>query len=180
MGELLKHKIIFALKNWEEVIACSALGIMVTIAVINFFTRYVLQSPMTWVEELECICLVWTTFCATAACYKRNLHYGMDFLVDNLPFKAKVNLRRGITFINIFLFSFLFVIALKFVIITDKRTAFFRLSYKYIDLAAVLAFFSMMVYSLIYFIESFVNTEKYTARYVDAYCNENTEGERRK
>lgn len=173
----MKKLLLRFVKNWEEFIAAIALSIMLLTAVFNVFTRYILQSPFTWAEELECICLVWSTFCGAAAAYKHNLHYGMDFLVDHLPIKAKVVLRRFITFVCIFLFAYLTVLAVQFVMAATKTTSFFRLSYKFIDFSAVMAFASMTVYSVIYFVESFVKPEKYVARYAAAYEDEIDEEE---
>ena len=165
----MKQVLSFIVHEWEEVVGGSAIVLMVLTACLNVFTRYVLKSPLTWAEELECICLVWSTFLCSAAAYKHNLHYGMDFLVDHLPYKGKIALRRIITFINIFLFGFLCVIAAQITKSAIKTTIFFRLSYKYIDVAAFLAFLSMFVYSIIYFIESFRNPEKYINRYAAQY-----------
>ena len=159
-------------KNIEEIIGGTAIVLMLMTAVFNVFTRFILNNPQTWAEELECICLVYATFLCSAAAYKKNLHYGMDFLVDHLPLKAKLVLRRCITFICIFLFAYLTYLSFNFAMFATKTTAFFRLSYKYIDSAAVLAFISMTVYSVIYFIESFTEPEKYAARYVAAYTDE--------
>ena len=165
----MKKALIWCLKNWEEGIAAIMLSAMTITAIFNVFTRYVLQHPFTWAEELECICLVWSTFIGAAAAYKRNLHYGMDFLVDHLPFGAKLVLRRLITFICIFLFAYLTYLAFLFMMATYKTTSFFRLSYRYIDLAAVLGFASVTIYSIIYFVESFIDPEGYIARYVPDY-----------
>ena len=168
-----KNKLIWFAKNWEDVLAAIFLSVMLLTALFNVFTRYVLNYPFTWAEELECICLVWSTFTASAAAYKKNLHYGMDFLVDRLPFKAKIQLRRCISFVNIFLFAFLLYLAIIFISQVTKTTVFFRLSYKYIDFAAVVGFSSMEVYSILYFIESFTNPKVYAARYVAAYEPDN-------
>lgn len=165
----MKKTLTWCVKNWEEGIAAIAITIMIVTAIFNVFTRYGLKHPFTWAEELECICLVWSTFIGAAAAYKHNLHYGMDFLVDHLPFRAKLILRRMITFICIFLFIYLTYLAFQFMMAAFKTTSFFRLSYRYIDLAAVLGFASMAVYSVIYFIESFINAESYIGRYVPDY-----------
>lgn len=152
--------------------AATALSVMVVTAAYNVFTRYVLKDPKTWAEELECICLIWSTFPGAAACYKRNLHYGMDYLVDHLPLKAKLMLRRCITFLCIFLFGYLCYISFGFAVSATKTTTFFRLSYTYLDFAAVFGFFSMTVYSVIYFVESLSHPEAYAARYAAAYEDE--------
>lgn len=170
----MKKKLIWLAKNWEDLLAAIFLSVMVLTAIFNVFTRYVLKSPFTWAEELECICLVWSTFTSAAAAYKKNLHYGMDFVVDRLPLKSKIQIRRCITFLCIFLFSFLLFLAVQFIGQVTKTTVFFRLSYRYIDFAAVVAFASMEIYSVLYFIESFRYPDRYAARYIAAYGDEAT------
>lgn len=173
----MKKTILKGLQNIEEIIGGGALCLMLLTAVFNVFTRYVLGKPQTWAEELECICLVYATFLCAAASYKRNLHYGMDFLVDHLPLKGKILLRRCITFICIFLFSYMTYLSVQFMALAVKTTTFFRLSYKYIDLAAVLCFASMTIYSLLFFVESFVHPERYAERYISTYEDEEKEKE---
>ena len=129
----------FIIHWWEEILGGSAVILMVLTACLNVFTRYVLQSPLTWAEELESICLVWSTFLCSAAAYKHNLHYGMDFLVDHLPDRGKLFLRRLITFVCIFFFGYLLYLAAEITKSAIKTTIFFRLSYKFIDAAAVIA-----------------------------------------
>ncbi len=170
----MKKKLLYLAKNWEDILAAIFLSVMILTAIFNVFTRYVLNSPFTWAEELECICLVWATFTSSAAAYKKNMHYGMDFLVDRLPFKAKIQLRRAIIFISIFVFAFLFVLSIMFLRQVTKTTVFFRLNYRYIDFAAVVGFGSMEIYSIIYFIESFTHPDRFAARYVAAYDDEET------
>lgn len=100
----------------------------------------------------------------------------MDFLVDHLPFKAKISLRRCITFICIFLFAYLSCLAYTFSMAATKTTAFFRLSYRFIDISAVFGFASITIYSVLYLVESFLNCEKYAARYAPVYEDELEEG----
>ncbi len=171
----MKKKLVFLIRNWEDILAAIFLSVMVLTAIFNVFTRYILNYPFTWAEELECICLVWATFTSAAAAYKKNMHYGMDFLVDRLPMKSKILLRRIIVFISIFFFAFLLYLSILFIGQVTKTTIFFRLSYKYIDLAAIVGFLSMEIYSILYFIESFTHPERFAARYIAAYEEDHME-----
>jgi len=175
----VKNRILYAITHMEEIIAASALSCMAFTACINVFTRYIMNNPLTWAEELECICLVFATFVGGAACYKRNLHYGMDFLVDRLPENGKMFLRKTLLLLFIVLFIYLTGLSYKFALSASKTTTFFRIKYKYIDFAAVLGFGSMAFYSLRYFIQSFTDPQKFAARYASAYANDGLNSEER-
>lgn len=169
----MKKKLVFLLKHWEDIIAAAALTAMTFSAVFSVISRYVFQHPLTWAEELQCICLTWAAFLSAAVGYKENLHFGLDVIVDRLG-KLKPIIHRLVTFIGIFLFAYLCFLSAQFMMTTSKHTIFFRLHYAYIFLAPTLGFFSMTVYSVIYFIESFVNPERYNHRYQKNYDDEET------
>lgn len=164
----MKKKLLFALNHWEEVIAAAALTLMTATAVMNVVTRYVFSHPFTWAEELQCICLTWAAFLSAAVGYKENLHFGLDFIVDRLG-GLKPAIRRVITFVGIFLFAYLCYLSVGFMLSTTKYTIFFRLHYAYIFLAPALGFLSMTVWSVIYFIESFLHPERYDQRYTNNF-----------
>ena len=167
----MKKKVIFLLKHWEDIIAATALTTMTFAAVMNVITRYGFKHPFTWAEELQCICLTWAAFLSAAVGYKENLHFGLDFIVDRLG-KLKPLVHRLVTFVGIFLFAYLCFLSVQFMMTTSKHTIFFRLHYAYIFLAPALGFFSMTLYSVIYFIESFVHPDRYNQRYLKSYDDE--------
>lgn len=72
---------------------------------------------------------------------------------------------------NVFL-AYLCFLSVQFMMTTSKHTIFFRLHYAYIFLAPALGFFSMTLYSVIYFIESFVHPDRYNQRYLKSYDDE--------
>lgn len=160
----------------EEIISIIGLSGMLLTTIYNVIMRYCFSSPKGWATELAVICLVWATFPGAAVCYKKNLHYGMDFLVNKLPMRFQYRLRQAITGLCIVLFIFLTVISIRFTIDATKTTPFFMLSYKFIDLSAVLGFTSMMIYSFIYFIQSFKDPVAYGQRYVNAYIDDDDLG----
>lgn len=168
-GVSLKKKFFWIVTHIEDVIAVVALSCILIIACMNVFFRYFMNQPLTWAEELECGFLIWATFIGGAVCYKKNLHYGMDYLVDHLPAKYKYILRKCITFVLILFFAFLTYLSFEFAISAKKTTNFFQISYTYLDFAAVLGFASMTIYSVLFFIESFINPEQFIKRYVAAY-----------
>lgn len=67
--------------------ACLAC-IFLTITV-GIFTRYVLNSPITWSEELCCFMMVHVCFISAAVTTVKKKHIVADFLVSNMPAALK-------------------------------------------------------------------------------------------
>lgn len=62
-----------------------ALAIMVIIVFLNVFFRYVLDSGLTWSEELARYLFVWVIFLGAIVALKDKSHLGIDLLVGALP-----------------------------------------------------------------------------------------------
>ena len=105
MNKVLKGLKWFVL-HVEEVIACIALSIMLCVIFFNVIMRYVFRNPLNWSDELSMICLAYVTFVGGAAAYKKNLHFGIDILLDKLPEKAKFAIRVITNFVFIILFGY--------------------------------------------------------------------------
>lgn len=165
----------WVLANLEEVIASVAIALMLIICSCNVFARYVLHNAISWSDEV-CVCLLsWTTFVGAAAAYKRNLHYGMDFLIDHVPAGGKRALRIFITLCITGASIFLAWYSLQLTLKAVKVMPYSRLSYKWLDSAAVIGFTSMALHGLYYLIQAFAQPQKFEARFSPAGQEEATE-----
>ena len=79
-GRLLK-----LLGSAEEAICYTLLGTLVVTTSLQVFTRYVLNAPFTWTEELARMCFTWINFLGAALIVKRSSHISIDFAVKLLP-----------------------------------------------------------------------------------------------
>jgi TRAP-type C4-dicarboxylate transport system permease small subunit len=165
----LKTKItpVWILKNLEEIIASASIAAMLVICSCNVFARYLLHNAISWSDEVNICLLAWATFVGSAAAYKRNLHYGMDFIMTHMPDKGKFVLRICITAVIGATCAFLAYHSLIFTMKAVKVMPYTRLSYKYIDASAVVGFSSMTIYSVIYLIQSIVAPDKFKSRFHD-------------
>lgn len=68
--------------NLLEWLVGSILLVIVLLAVMQVFTRYVMDSPLTWTEEIARLLLVWAVFLGAAAGVKHNGHLRVDLLFD--------------------------------------------------------------------------------------------------
>ena len=100
-------KILWVITHIEEIVSASALAMMLIAIFTNVVLRYFFRRPTSWADELAVIGMAYVTFVGGAAAYKRNMHFGIDILVDRLPVKGKRLLRALMTLAFIVLFAFM-------------------------------------------------------------------------
>jgi len=159
------NKLLWLVFNAEELIAVTALTLMLVICSWNVVARYCLKNALSWADEICVLMLAWTTFVGSAAAYKRNLHFGMEFVLDRLSDRGKRLMRIGMTVLLAAVCAYLTYLSARFTMSAVKVMPFSRLSYKWIDASAVVGFGSMTIYSVIYTVQAFRAPEKFDARY---------------
>ena len=169
-------KVIKSLKwfilHLEEIIAVIALAVMLCAIFYNVIMRYAFRKPTAWSDELTMICLAYVTFVGGASAYKKNLHFGIDILVDRLPIQGKMILWRIINFVFIFLFGFTTYLGYQLTSKAVKRFHYSGWSYKVMDAALPLGFLSMTIYAIYFFVLSFKDPDRYRKRYESTYEEE--------
>jgi len=72
------------LDSAEEVLCYSLLVALVVVTSLQVFTRYVLNAPFTWTEELARMLFTWIVFLGAALLLKSSSHITIDILVRSL------------------------------------------------------------------------------------------------
>lgn len=62
---------------------------MAGIVFLQFFTRYILNSSLSWTEEIAQYLLMVVTFTGSAMAARRGTHIAVEFLLDKLPAGAR-------------------------------------------------------------------------------------------
>jgi len=79
---LLRFKrILDTMLEWLVILVVMVLVIDVLWGV---FTRFLLNSPSRWTEEIARLLLIWVALLGAAVAYGRNEHLGFDYLVEQL------------------------------------------------------------------------------------------------
>lgn len=164
--------LLWILKNIEEIISCTAIAVMILAIGSNVLLRYLFRSPTAWADELALIGMAYVTFVGGAAAYKRNLHFGIDILVDRLPAKGKHFLRSAMTFSFIILFATMTYLGYDLTINAKKVMIYSGWSYKLMDAALPLGFLSMTIYSIKFFIMSITHPAEFDKRYENVYADD--------
>lgn len=159
----------------EEIVSVVAISIMLCVVCLNVFARYVFRAPTAWSDEVAIICLAYVTFVGGAAAYKRNLHFGIDILLDKMPETFRMAVRRISNFVFILMFGFCTYLGYQLTINAKKVMNYTGWSYKIMDAALPLGFLSMTIYAIYFFIMSFRDKEAYKKRYESVY--ESNDGE---
>ena len=168
MDTKIKKPLIWVIRNWEEIVCAVAMAAMLVVCCAYVLARYIFTYSIIWGQEFCTICLVYVTFVGSAAAYKRNQHYGMDFIVSHLPENVHFVIKMIINFILIGLFAVLTVFSWQYTAAARKTLPISMIHYKYIDFAAVLGFASMTIYSVIFFIEGIRKPADYKKRYLSS------------
>lgn len=161
----------------EEIISGIAIAVMMCAIFLNVIMRYVFRNPTAWADELAVICLAYVTFVGGAAAYKKNLHFGIDVLLDRLPVKIRMIIRQLTNLAFIVMFAFVTVMGYQLFDSAVKVFNYSGWSYKIMDAALPLGFLSMTVYSIYFFIQSFRDKDAYMSRYETNYEEENVDDE---
>lgn len=71
--------------NLDTYVAMVAFCIMQACVFLQVFTRYVLNIPLSWPEEVARYSLVWLTFLGASAAVRANDHIRIDALLVKVP-----------------------------------------------------------------------------------------------
>ena len=145
----MKRNLIFLFDHIEEILASIAITIVVSSAFYGVISRYILNNPVAWSNEVATISFTWTVFLGAAAAWKNNKHIHLDLAYNIMPkFMKKISdLLRSII-LSIF-FIFTLYLAIKFTISAyNKPTAILRIPFSYVDAAVVLCFASIIIRSI--------------------------------
>lgn len=83
---MLNNKI---LRNLDLIIAGCALAVLVIVAASTVISRYIVNSPIMWSEEIQILCFMWISFLGAGAAFRYGAHVSIEFLVDLLPHKIR-------------------------------------------------------------------------------------------
>jgi C4-dicarboxylate transporter DctQ subunit len=112
MRPLLKNtlKLIDRVTTISAVIGGVLIAVMTAIVTFAVITRYILDQPIGWSEEVSIYLMIWAIFLGAAYTLKQDAHIGVDLLMSRLPPHLKPILHcfhylAGLLFISTLLFK---------------------------------------------------------------------------
>ena len=80
----------FRVSNWcVGLLIVLFVSLMVIDVNIGVFYRYVLNSAISWTEELSRYCMVWAAYLGMSFALRDNQHMGLDFIVQKFSPKTR-------------------------------------------------------------------------------------------
>ena len=132
----------FTFKYFEELLAAIAISIVVISAFYGVISRYILNNPVAWSNEVATIAFTWTVFLGAAAAWKSNKHIHLDLVYNFFPNKIKIISDWLKNIILIVFIAFALYLSIQFTITAyNKPTAILRIPFSYVDLPVVIFFF---------------------------------------
>ncbi|BEU87029.1 hypothetical protein TAMA11512_04930 [Selenomonas sp. TAMA-11512] len=91
-----KKDILYYLRNLDLIVTGLSVVALIILTFANVICRYVINSPITWCEEVQLWLFVWITFLGAGAAFRSKSHVCIEFLVDRLPHAGQ----RAVEIIN--------------------------------------------------------------------------------
>ncbi len=135
----------------------TAIAAIVLITLAAVWWRYVINDPISWIEQVSNILFIWVVFIGAAILYRQNLHIGVDFLLAMMPEKLRAIWEWVIDLGNLTFIIVLFVCSLKLSIDVLPNT------YGALDLSPAWFYFSAPVscaMMMLFFIEKLLDPSK--------------------
>ena len=86
---LLAHKLSIFIERLAAYPCIAATGAMTVVVVLGVVFRYVLQSPLSWSEEVARYLMIWAASLAISVGIMRREHLGITFLISRIPPSAQ-------------------------------------------------------------------------------------------
>ncbi len=137
--------------------------VMVVVAVLvldvlwQVFTRFVLNHPSTWTEELAVFLLIWVSLLGAAVALNRGAHLGIDYFVGKLPARTRLG-TEVFVFLCVSAFSFFVMVVGGIDLVASmlelgQESPALRVKVGYVYLAVPVSGFFLTLYGTIGLIE---------------------------
>ena len=102
--------------SFIEILAVAFFIAMMGAMIIQVISRYLLNSPISWIEECARFLFIWMIYCGAIISMKKRLFYKVDYFAEHLPNKLKI--------IFNFLVQISVLLALLFLFIYSNKTVY--------------------------------------------------------
>ncbi|MGD8778455.1 MAG: TRAP transporter small permease [Ignavibacteria bacterium] len=145
-----------------ELLLIILMGVMVINVLWQVFTRFILNDPSSFTDELARFILIWLGLLGAGYVTGKKMHLAIDFFLNKFSPKRKRALEL---FINVLVFLFalfaMFIGGINLVSLTlylKQISASLQIQLGYVYMVVPLSGFLIMFYSIVNIIESFKNS----------------------
>ena len=119
----MSDKIFIALKHPLETVICMLLLAMTFVVFGQVIARYVLQTPLSWSEEMARFMLMWLSMLSAAYGFKTKSHFALKLLVGRFSGTLQKIIELIVHLLVILFFAILLYFSVVFVIGVKGHTA---------------------------------------------------------
>ncbi len=135
-----------------EVGLMGAVVVLVFTVLWGVFTRYVMNSPSPWTEEVATYLLMWVAMLGTAVAFDRRAHLGLDYLTKKFDPKVQT-VNSVIVLILVIAFTALVMVYGGWILVeetlnADQRTAALNIPMGYIYLVIPISGVFIILFAL--------------------------------
>ena len=143
-----KKSIWFYIRHLPDYAAGSCLAVIIILEGLQAVMRYLFRHPLLFVDDVVVCCFAWTIFIGSAVAYREGMHFGLEFLDKLFSGKGLNIYKLGVKILSFFCFVFLFRLSILLYQKVGTKILFTtKISYKWIDIAIVIGFALMIIYS---------------------------------
>lgn len=138
--------------NVDAIIASITLCLLIVLTFAGVIWRRVLNSPFTWMEEVQLACMVWIVFAGATVAFRTGNHVAIEMVVDLFPEKAQKVATYFISVVVVFVLGYLFYVSLGFInifITSGRLTSILNIPYSLIYAIAPVSFI-LMIFNYFY------------------------------
>ncbi|MDD3347973.1 TRAP transporter small permease [Oscillibacter sp.] len=120
------------LGNLDVTIACVLIVCLILLTFVGVLKRYLLRSPITWMEEIQMLLFLWVVFLGGSGAFRTGSHIAIEIVVDALPKKIGGFVERFDVLLELVILGYLFVQETTYylqLIDAGKLTTLLRLPY---------------------------------------------------
>lgn len=124
------------------------LACLIVLTVVGVLKRYILRSPISWLEEIQALLFMWITFIGGSAAFRYASHVSIEILVDSLPKKIGGLIERFDVLLQLLILGYLCYQEFTYyfqLISTGKVTNLLRIPYSVAYLALPIGGVLMLV-----------------------------------
>lgn len=87
-----------------NILIAGAFSVLIVACVLQVFTRFVLNTSLSWTEELARYAFIWSNMLGAAFCTKRASHASVTVIVDTVP-KSVQKILKVVVYVLIMIIS---------------------------------------------------------------------------
>ena len=138
-----------ALLKIYDFTSATLLGTVMVLTVLAVFMRYIMSSPLQWIEEVDGVLFLWAIMLGCASAKGRNIHLTINILSSHVSPSIKKYLLIMIEAITILIMSLLGFYGIQLANqVKFKITNILNISYSYYDYAIPVGAIGVALFSI--------------------------------